>query len=228
MLRDDTSGICFRDTHGRSTGSQVSWLPLAGALWRLTFTAASDPLVTCYKRFAFARRDDAPSPAIQPDPHDPHGSPHPNPPFEEVLPTVEPAAVEAVARIDLRGGLARVTNSDAVATRMREPCRSSRRRPLPRPLPPQSMAPPLAPVMQMAPIHSPPRLRPSSPCLNHSKAKQMGAETRDHGPDRVDCMSAKSCPDTSAAARRTMLALCYIACDCYSNATMVLYGVAHF
>jgi secernin len=54
ILRDEDSGICFRDLHGFcSTGSQVSWLPIAGAV-RHFFTGASDPLFTAYKEFAFA------------------------------------------------------------------------------------------------------------------------------------------------------------------------------
>lgn len=52
VLRDEDSGICFRDAHGFcSTGSQLSWLR-PGECSHL-FTAASDPLSTCYKRFGF-------------------------------------------------------------------------------------------------------------------------------------------------------------------------------
>lgn len=128
VLRDDTSGICFRDTHGfMSTGSQVSWLPLAErSVASHLFTAASDPLVTCYKRFAFARRDECtPPPPSNPDPPaEAHmkDHTHPNPHRSEGSPT-PPSSLQLWRRwrgIDLRGGLARVTNSDAVATRMRE------------------------------------------------------------------------------------------------------------
>merc|ERR550532_1552219 len=56
ILRDERSGICFRDLHGfNSTGSQVSLLPrfdVAGAAH--LFTCASDPKEAAYKRFDFA------------------------------------------------------------------------------------------------------------------------------------------------------------------------------
>lgn len=55
-LRDEDSGIAFRETHGfMSTGSQVSWVPLATPATAAShlFTAASDPVVACYKRFTF-------------------------------------------------------------------------------------------------------------------------------------------------------------------------------
>jgi len=54
-LRDDESGICFRDVHGfNSTGSQISWLPSEDKVVAThLFTCASDPLSTSYKRFAF-------------------------------------------------------------------------------------------------------------------------------------------------------------------------------
>lgn len=58
VLRDETSGICFRDTHGfNSTGSQISWLPSIGSLALPShfFTCSSDPLTAAYKRFAFPR-----------------------------------------------------------------------------------------------------------------------------------------------------------------------------
>jgi secernin len=61
ILRDEASGICFRDTDGFcTTGSQISWLPpregARGVMPVVThlFTAASDPLVACYKRVAFS------------------------------------------------------------------------------------------------------------------------------------------------------------------------------
>mmetsp|Transcript_12965 Transcript_12965/g.38256 ORF Transcript_12965/g.38256 Transcript_12965/m.38256 type:complete len:228 (+) Transcript_12965:671-1354(+) len=49
------SGICFRSTHGfMSTGSQISWLARGGGHTASHFfTAASDPLVACYKRWTF-------------------------------------------------------------------------------------------------------------------------------------------------------------------------------
>lgn len=56
VLRDDCSGICFRDVHGFcSTGSQVSWISNAphGGSQHL-FTGASDPVYTSYKHFTFA------------------------------------------------------------------------------------------------------------------------------------------------------------------------------
>ena len=67
VLRDEQSGICFRDLHGfNSTGSQISWLPAArdvsataapGALVTAAthlFTGASDPAIARYKAFRFA------------------------------------------------------------------------------------------------------------------------------------------------------------------------------
>lgn len=66
ILRDETSGICFRSTTGFcSTGSQISWLRASlsanapadarsAAQSSHLFTAASDPLVASYKRFTFA------------------------------------------------------------------------------------------------------------------------------------------------------------------------------
>uniref|UniRef100_A0A7S3WXL1 Uncharacterized protein n=1 Tax=Emiliania huxleyi TaxID=2903 RepID=A0A7S3WXL1_EMIHU len=55
VLRDEESGICFRSTHGfMSTGSQISWLARGGGHTASHFfTAASDPLVACYKRWTF-------------------------------------------------------------------------------------------------------------------------------------------------------------------------------
>jgi secernin len=73
VLRDEESGICFRDVDGFcSTGSQISWLPpptppgagAAGAAGAVAvrspaavashlFTASSDPVLSAYKRFAF-------------------------------------------------------------------------------------------------------------------------------------------------------------------------------
>ena len=69
VLRDETSGICFRDVHGFcSTGSQISWLPShrhapadgsadaaasAAPTAAHLYTAASDPKVVPYKRFVF-------------------------------------------------------------------------------------------------------------------------------------------------------------------------------
>lgn len=61
VLRDEDSGICFRDLHGFcSTGSQVSWLP-PGAAAQHFFTCASDPLAACYKRFCFPAAPAAPT-----------------------------------------------------------------------------------------------------------------------------------------------------------------------
>lgn len=66
ILRDEESGVCFRDVHGFcSTGSQISWIPKNNSSTTSSsakksiashlFTAASDPLGgTCYKRFTFA------------------------------------------------------------------------------------------------------------------------------------------------------------------------------
>ena len=52
ILRDERSGICFRDLHGfNSTGSQVSLLEGQAGLH--FFTCCSDPLVAAYKRFDF-------------------------------------------------------------------------------------------------------------------------------------------------------------------------------
>lgn len=52
ILRDERSGICFRDLHGfNSTGSQVSLLEGQAGLH--FFTCCSDPLLAAYKRFDF-------------------------------------------------------------------------------------------------------------------------------------------------------------------------------
>lgn len=56
VLRDEYSGICFRDMYGFcSTGSQISWLPSnLEADASHFFTGASDPLCgTPYKHFSF-------------------------------------------------------------------------------------------------------------------------------------------------------------------------------
>ncbi|EOD13722.1 hypothetical protein EMIHUDRAFT_246658 [Emiliania huxleyi CCMP1516] len=54
VLRDEESGICFRSTHGfMSTGSQISLARGGGHTASHFFTAASDPLVACYKRWTF-------------------------------------------------------------------------------------------------------------------------------------------------------------------------------
>jgi len=60
ILRDEDSGICFRDRYGFcSTGSQISWLPAKtgqgdGRAFHF-FTGASDPLCgTPYKLFMFS------------------------------------------------------------------------------------------------------------------------------------------------------------------------------
>merc|ERR1712070_883017 len=66
ILRDECSGICFRDLHGFcSTGSQISLLSCApsGSVGGSTeavppggihlFTSASDPVIAAYKRFEF-------------------------------------------------------------------------------------------------------------------------------------------------------------------------------
>ena len=54
VLRDETSGICFRDLHGfTTTGSQLSWIPPPGEQASHLFSCASDPVETAYKRFAF-------------------------------------------------------------------------------------------------------------------------------------------------------------------------------
>ena len=60
-LRDETSGICFRELHGFcSTGSQISWLDTCGGASRTGgggghhfFTGASDPSLVAYKHFSF-------------------------------------------------------------------------------------------------------------------------------------------------------------------------------
>eukprot|EP00957_Ditylum_brightwellii_P201770 15327159-Ditylum_brightwellii.AAC.1 len=65
-LRDEDSGICFRDSYGFcSTGSQISWIPPNSSknssdLCDAThfFTAASDPLVASYKRFVFKNAEE--------------------------------------------------------------------------------------------------------------------------------------------------------------------------
>lgn len=62
ILRDEQSGICFRDRHGFcSTGSQISWLPTIDTSSESTetashfFSGASDPLCgTPYKLFKFS------------------------------------------------------------------------------------------------------------------------------------------------------------------------------
>ena len=57
ILRDEDSGICFRDLTGFcSTGSQISWLPKSSDVDDHShfFTAASDPILAKYKRFTFA------------------------------------------------------------------------------------------------------------------------------------------------------------------------------
>ena len=63
ILRDEDSGICFRDRYGFcSTGSQISWLPTVpdqgdrcGKVDSHFFTGASDPLAgTPYKLFMFS------------------------------------------------------------------------------------------------------------------------------------------------------------------------------
>lgn len=56
ILRDEGSGICFRDTRGFcSTGSQISWIPGSSDVDHSHFfTAASDPVLAKYKRFSFA------------------------------------------------------------------------------------------------------------------------------------------------------------------------------
>eukprot|EP00928_Gymnodinium_smaydae_P090495 TRINITY_DN74286_c0_g1_i1.p1 TRINITY_DN74286_c0_g1~~TRINITY_DN74286_c0_g1_i1.p1 ORF type:complete len:425 (-),score=43.63 TRINITY_DN74286_c0_g1_i1:127-1356(-) len=55
ILRDEDSGICFRDLHGfNSTGSQVSLLyPSMASAPRHFFTCASDPKLAVYKMFMF-------------------------------------------------------------------------------------------------------------------------------------------------------------------------------
>ncbi len=56
ILRDEDSGICFRDLMGFcSTGSQISWLPTSSDVDDSHFfTAASDPILAKYKHFTFA------------------------------------------------------------------------------------------------------------------------------------------------------------------------------
>ncbi len=57
ILRDEDSGICFRDLRGFcSTGSQISWLPKSNDVDDHShfFTAASDPMLAKYKHFTFA------------------------------------------------------------------------------------------------------------------------------------------------------------------------------
>ena len=52
ILRDERSGICFRDVHGfNSTGSQISLLTGQSSLH--FFTCSSDPRLAAYKRFEF-------------------------------------------------------------------------------------------------------------------------------------------------------------------------------
>ena len=61
-LRDEDSGICFRDLHSFcSTGSQISWICASPLTASHFFTGASDPAMCSYKRFSFA--DAAPSTA---------------------------------------------------------------------------------------------------------------------------------------------------------------------
>ena len=62
ILRDEASGICFREVDGFcSTGSMISWIcaraPTAVSQEATShlFTGASDPLLVPYKRFSFAR-----------------------------------------------------------------------------------------------------------------------------------------------------------------------------
>mmetsp|Transcript_102656 Transcript_102656/g.328988 ORF Transcript_102656/g.328988 Transcript_102656/m.328988 type:complete len:301 (+) Transcript_102656:3686-4588(+) len=77
VLRDEDSGICFRDLHGfNSTGSQVSLLfPAApgaehsSAPHRHFFSCASDPISTSYKQFAFPPASTASLAAGAPDDH---------------------------------------------------------------------------------------------------------------------------------------------------------------
>lgn len=56
ILRDEHSGICFRDLHGFcSTGSQISWLSANDGVNSHFFSGASDPLCgTPYKLFLFS------------------------------------------------------------------------------------------------------------------------------------------------------------------------------
>ncbi|KAL9188501.1 hypothetical protein ACHAXT_006879 [Thalassiosira profunda] len=56
VLRDEGSGICFRDEYGFcSTGSQISWLPAGSQVAHHFFSGASDPLCgTPYKHFLFS------------------------------------------------------------------------------------------------------------------------------------------------------------------------------
>ena len=61
ILRDERSGICFRDLHGfNSTGSQVSLLGAVEAQDLHFFTCSSDPLLSAYKRFEFGEASKAP------------------------------------------------------------------------------------------------------------------------------------------------------------------------
>ena len=64
VMRDEDSGICFRELHGFcSTGSMISWLPsTAAAAASHLFTGASDPIIAGYKRFTFPPPDAPPSP----------------------------------------------------------------------------------------------------------------------------------------------------------------------
>jgi len=68
ILRDERSGICFRDLHGfNSTGSQVSLLgsgQISGG--EHFFTCSSDPKVAAYKRFNFAQAQDSSADTIGP------------------------------------------------------------------------------------------------------------------------------------------------------------------
>jgi len=55
VLRDEASGICFRDLHGfNSTGSQVSLMGSGQSVGGVHFfTCSSDPKLAAYKRFTF-------------------------------------------------------------------------------------------------------------------------------------------------------------------------------
>lgn len=103
VLRDEQSGICFRSTHGFcSTGSMISWVGGGDAAAFHLFTAASDPVVAAYKRFAFGQM------------HDMGALPS--------LPT-NMASLDlwrAWRQIDLKGGLGRVAKSKAAAERTRQ------------------------------------------------------------------------------------------------------------
>ena len=117
VLRDEDSGICFRDTHGfMSTGSQCSWLPLATSdagtdggkgLASHLFTAASDPVVACYKRFDFSQMAPTQSPAARV--------------------STDSRSLELWQRwrtIDLQGGISRCASSAAAAKKLEEGMRA--------------------------------------------------------------------------------------------------------